>query len=47
MGEERKMYKILVRRPKGERPFERPRSRWQDGIRMDLRKTKRCVGREL
>jgi hypothetical protein len=34
--EERKMYKVLVGKPKGKRPFERPRRRWEDGIRMDL-----------
>jgi hypothetical protein len=37
MGEQRKMYKVLVRKPEGKRPFERPRCRWEDGIRMDLR----------
>jgi hypothetical protein len=39
MGEERKLYKVLVGRPEGNIPFERPRHRWEDGIRMDLRKT--------
>jgi hypothetical protein len=37
MGEERKMYKVLVGKPEGKRPLERPRHRWEDGIRMDLR----------
>jgi hypothetical protein len=37
MGEERKVYKVLVGRPKGKRPLGRPRRRWEDGIRMDLR----------
>jgi hypothetical protein len=37
MGEERKVYKVLVGKPEGERPLERPRCRWEDGIRMDLR----------
>jgi hypothetical protein len=37
MGEERKVYKVLVGKPKGERPLGRPRHRWKDGIRMDLR----------
>jgi hypothetical protein len=37
MGEERKVYKILVGKPEGKRPLGRPRSRWEDGIRMDLR----------
>jgi hypothetical protein len=34
MGEERKVYKVLVGKPKGKRPLGRPR--WEDGIRMDL-----------
>jgi hypothetical protein len=29
---------ILVRRPKGKRPLGRPRRRWEDNIKMDLRK---------
>jgi hypothetical protein len=37
MGEERKVYKVLVGKPEGESPFGRPRRRWEDGIRMDLR----------
>jgi hypothetical protein len=37
MGDERKVYKILVGKPKGKRPLGRPRRRWEDGIRMDVR----------
>jgi hypothetical protein len=37
MGEDRKVYKGLVGKPKGKRPLERPRHRWEDGIRMDVR----------
>jgi hypothetical protein len=37
MGEERKVYKGLVGKPEGKRPHGRPRRRWEDGIRMDLR----------
>jgi hypothetical protein len=37
MGEERKVYKILVGKPKGKRPLGRPRRRCENGIRMDLR----------
>jgi hypothetical protein len=37
MGEEKKVYKILVGNPEGKRPLGRPRHRWEDGIRMDLR----------
>jgi hypothetical protein len=38
MGEERKMYKLLVGKPEGKRPLRRLRHRWEDGIRMDLEK---------
>jgi hypothetical protein len=34
MGEERKVYKVLVGKPEGERPLGRPRRKWEDGIRM-------------
>jgi hypothetical protein len=38
-GEERKVYKILVGKPEGKRLLRRPRHRWEDGIRMDLRES--------
>jgi hypothetical protein len=31
------VYKVLVGKPEGKRPLGRPRCRWEDGIRMDLR----------
>jgi hypothetical protein len=37
MGEERKVYKVLVGNPEVRRPLGRPRRRWEDRIRMDLR----------
>jgi hypothetical protein len=37
MGEDRKLYKVLVGKPEGRRPLGRRRRRWEDGIRMDLR----------
>jgi hypothetical protein len=37
MGEERKVYRVLVEKPEGKRPLGRKRNRWEDGIRMDLR----------
>jgi hypothetical protein len=37
MGEERKVYKVLAVKPEGKSPLGRPRRRWEDGIRMDLR----------
>jgi hypothetical protein len=36
MGEERKVYKVLVGKPEGRRPLGRPRRRWEDGVRMDI-----------
>jgi hypothetical protein len=36
MGEERKVNRVLVGKPEGKRPLERPKRRWEDGIRMDL-----------
>jgi hypothetical protein len=37
MGEERKLYRVLVEKTEGKRPLGRTRHRWEDGIRMDLR----------
>jgi hypothetical protein len=37
-GEKRSAYKILVGKPEGKRTLERPRRRWDDNIRMDLRR---------
>jgi hypothetical protein len=42
MGEERKVYKVLVGKSEGKRRLGRPRRRWEDGIRMDLREI--CLG---
>jgi hypothetical protein len=36
MGEERKMYKILVGKPERKILLGRPKRRWENGIRMDL-----------
>jgi len=36
-GEMRNVYKILVGKSEGKRPLGRPRHRWEDNIRMDLR----------
>jgi hypothetical protein len=36
IGEERNVHKVLMGKPEGKRPLERPRRRWEDGIRMDL-----------
>jgi hypothetical protein len=37
MGEGRCVYRVLVGRPEGKRPLGRPRRRWEDNIKMDLR----------
>jgi hypothetical protein len=37
MGEKRNTYRILVRKPEGKIPLGRPRCRWVDNIKMDLR----------
>jgi hypothetical protein len=39
MGEERKVCKVLVGKPEIKRPLGRPRRRWEDGNRMDLKET--------
>ena len=36
-GERRGAYRALVEKPEGRRPLERPRRRWEDNIKMDLR----------
>jgi hypothetical protein len=37
MGEERNACRTLVGKPEGKRPLGRPRRRWVDNIKMDLR----------
>jgi hypothetical protein len=37
MEEMRNVYEIFVGEPKRKRPFVRPRCRWENNIRMDLR----------
>jgi hypothetical protein len=39
MGEERKVHKVLVGNPEGKRLLGKPKSRWEDGIKMDLKQT--------
>jgi hypothetical protein len=36
MVEGRGVYRVLVEKPEGKRPFWRPRHRWEDNIRTDL-----------
>jgi hypothetical protein len=37
MREGRGVYRVLVGRPEGKRPLGRPRRRWEDNIKMNLR----------
>jgi len=37
MGEGRGVHRVLVGKPEGKMPLGRPRRRWQDNIKMDLR----------
>jgi hypothetical protein len=39
MGEKRNAYRILVGNPEGKRQLRRPRRRWVNNIKMDLRET--------
>jgi hypothetical protein len=36
-GEGERCYRVLVGSPEGKRPLGRPRRRWEDNIKMDLR----------
>ncbi|KAJ4442562.1 hypothetical protein ANN_04149 [Periplaneta americana] len=42
MGESRNAYRVLVGKPEGKRPLGRPRRRWEDNIKMDLREVGTC-----
>jgi hypothetical protein len=37
MGEDRGVHRVLVGKPEGKRPMGRPRQRWKDNIKMDLK----------
>jgi hypothetical protein len=37
MGERRNVYRVLVEKSEGKGSLERPRHRWEDGVKMDLR----------
>jgi hypothetical protein len=39
MGDGRNVYRVLVGKPEGKRSLERPRRRWEGGIKMDPRET--------
>jgi len=44
MGERRSVCRVLVVRPKGKGPLGRPKSRWEDNIKMVFFQEVRCEG---
>jgi hypothetical protein len=38
MGERRSAYRVLLGKPEGRRPLGRPRRRWEDNIKMNLKR---------
>jgi hypothetical protein len=42
MGEEMNAYGVLVVNPEGKRPLARPRRRWENNVKIDLRE----IGRD-
>ena len=44
MEEWRGVYKVSVGKPEGKRPSGRPRRRWEDNIKMELREVGRSCG---
>ena len=44
VGDRTGVYRVLVGKPEGKRPLGRPRHRWEDNIKMDLRKLEGVVG---
>jgi hypothetical protein len=44
MGERRGVHRVLMGKPEGNRPLERPRRRWEGNIKMDLQEVGGCCG---
>ena len=44
MGDGRGVHRVLIGKPQGKRPLGRPRRRWEDNIKMDLREVEGVVG---
>jgi hypothetical protein len=42
IGKQRNAYRLLVGKPEGRRPLRRPRRRWVDSVKIDLRE----IGRD-
>jgi hypothetical protein len=47
MGAIQNAYNILVRKPEGKKPLGRPSHRWEDNIKLDLRKMRGRVWNEF
>ena len=45
MEEGRGVHRVLIGKPEGKRPLGRPRRRWEDNNKMDLREVG-CGGRD-
>jgi len=45
MGERKGVYRVLMGKSEGKRPLGRPRSRWDDNIKMDLQEVE-CGGKD-
>ena len=45
IGERKGVYRVLVGKPEGTRPLGRPRRRWENNIKMDLREVG-CGGKD-
>ena len=43
-GDRKVVCMVLVRKPEGKRPLERPRRRWEDNIKMDLQEVGKGCG---
>jgi hypothetical protein len=40
MGKRRGIYRVSMGKPEGRRPLGRPRLKWKDNIKMDLREVR-------
>jgi hypothetical protein len=45
-GERRGVYRVLVGKPEGKRTLGRPRSEWEDNIKMNLKEVEKGVWNE-
>ena len=43
MKKGRSAFKILTGKPTGKRPLGRPRRRWEDNIRIELKEIGQCI----